>query len=710
MQNKVFEEAVALIKSGDMLHGQRMLWDYLQTDPKNENGWVWLAQTQPGDAQRLKIMLECLKHNPESLVAQMAVKQLRAHLEAAALIKDITPFSKYPAPAPQDYSPRGEAAAAEVPEIPFKPPEPVEQPAPSPVEEKPIPPEETPTHESTSPEAHFLQGTGAGKDLNDGAGHESRTGVGIDLHDGAGEELPPVKAPLRLSPWSCLAILVLLIFLGLVGFVFVSYYLYPSPTATVDLLALAATETFTPVPTTTVVVTATSTPLPSHTVTATALPPIPSSTVEIKPVIKMVRLSAPNASGTAGEMLQFTVLTGQLYSPDFNNISRYAPVSQKLVSAIENPQDLMAVWVVGSVSRLFFFTTPLNSLKADSSSLWVSDGTTAGTQKVLDGLQLDQKQSPPAAVGDNLYFVASQKNKSPTLWTSDGTAEGTLPIIPPGVTTPQIESIRNLTPLGDRLYFTAIGKAGQRLWVTDGTSEGTRQFDAPTGASISQISSLAVLQESMYISTIDIHKTPTLWKVDASNLTLVNAFAEQGKPLDITSLTASSGSLYVKVKRANQTELWVTDGTPAGSSLLHVFAPEAYSGHAPSTMVDANGTLYLVVADTSGVSSLWRSDGTPQGTLLVYAFAAQDSVYKPVDLYSLMPQPFLVAIDNMVYFLVQTAGKNNVSLWQSDGSEPGTLQIMASSSVQLNQAGLYRAGQSTLIFTDIDSSTYLYQP
>ena len=94
-----------------------------------------------------------------------------------------------------------------------------------------------------------------------------------------------------------------------------------------------------------------------------------------------------------------------------------------------------------------------------TAALWRSDGSAAGTGRVLAGNAADL-----TAVGARLYF----RRRDPagdTLWISDGTAAGTrevAPLAPSG-----------LTAVGDTLYFAASDDAGAELWQSDGTAAGT---------------------------------------------------------------------------------------------------------------------------------------------------------------------------------------------------------------------------------------------
>lgn len=124
--------------------------------------------------------------------------------------------------------------------------------------------------------------------------------------------------------------------------------------------------------------------------------------------------------------------------------------------------------------------------------LWVSDGTTAGTHLVKDinpgpdpGVPFQQKF---AVLGNRVYFPGYQNDTRQELWSSDGTSDGTQLIkdVNPGDRRGLLYfGTETLYAIGDRLYFGASdGVAGIEPWISDGTSQGTRLLkDVTTGTS-----------------------------------------------------------------------------------------------------------------------------------------------------------------------------------------------------------------------------------
>src|SRR5262249_34655604 len=106
---------------------------------------------------------------------------------------------------------------------------------------------------------------------------------------------------------------------------------------------------------------------------------------------------------------------------------------------------------------------------------------------------------------------------------------------------------------------------------------------------------------------------------------------------------------------ANGTELWRTDGTTDGTTIVK----DIVAGEGPSwpwQLVTVDNSLYFVVNGTE----LWKSDGTADGTALVKQF----SIYLSD----------LTVVGNTIYFGTDD-GTSGRELWKSDGTGEGTVLV-----------------------------------
>jgi ELWxxDGT repeat protein len=131
-------------------------------------------------------------------------------------------------------------------------------------------------------------------------------------------------------------------------------------------------------------------------------------------------------------------------------------------------------------------------------------------------------------------------------------------------------------------------------------------------------------------------------------------------------------------------ELWVSDGTTAGTRLLKDINP----GPAPSISssfsgdLEFNGWIYFSANDGVHGNELWRSDGTTLGTTLVYDFDGAPTSSSPT-LYKVGPRLIIAA----------TTPALGTELWISDGTAAGT-QLIAD--INPGPASSFNTAQSSL--------------
>jgi trimeric autotransporter adhesin len=282
---------------------------------------------------------------------------------------------------------------------------------------------------------------------------------------------------------------------------------------------------------------------------------------------------------------------------------------------------------------------------SDNNKLWKSGGTTA-TTTLVKTLRDDGFAYPGLLTADGrggVYFRAEDATNGAELWHSDGSDSGTRMvknIQPSGSSSPS-----ELTQVDNVLYFMADdGVNGRELWVSDGTEGGTRLVkDIAAGAD--------------------------------------NAFFSASSP---GSAFANLNGKLVFSARTSQTgfELWISDGSANGTSLVKDIVPGAVSSDV-SDMRVLSGTLFFVANDSTGRRSLWRSDGTTAGTVMVVKNASA-----PIN-----PQDLRV-IDGQLYFSAADLDHGR-ELWRSDGTVAGTsmLQDLYPGSGNGNPTGMIAVGK-----------------
>jgi ELWxxDGT repeat protein len=111
-------------------------------------------------------------------------------------------------------------------------------------------------------------------------------------------------------------------------------------------------------------------------------------------------------------------------------------------------------------------------------------------------------------------------------------------------------------------------------------------------------------------------------------------------------------------------ELWVSNGTAAGTSLFKDINPGA-TGSYPAQLTNLNGTLFFAASDGTNGTELWKSNGTAAGTVMVEDINPGNGSANPTYLTNLNGTLFFSAND----------GTHGAQLWESNGSADGTFLV-----------------------------------
>jgi ELWxxDGT repeat protein len=123
-------------------------------------------------------------------------------------------------------------------------------------------------------------------------------------------------------------------------------------------------------------------------------------------------------------------------------------------------------------------------------------------------------------------------------------------------------------------------------------------------------------------------------------------------------------------------EPWITDGTPAGTTLLVNLNLIGDSNPQEYTLFD--GAIYFAANDGVHGVELWRTDGTEVGTVLVKNIGIENDSLLPLRLINGDPHDLTVFGDHL-YFVANDVDYQGygagVELWRSDGTEAGTVIV-----------------------------------
>ncbi|HKR65267.1 MAG TPA: ELWxxDGT repeat protein [Thermoanaerobaculia bacterium] len=210
---------------------------------------------------------------------------------------------------------------------------------------------------------------------------------------------------------------------------------------------------------------------------------------------------------------------------------------------------------------------------------------------------------------------------------------------------------RSYTASGSSVYFAATTlAAGTELFKTDGASVEMVK-DIVAGTISSSPSSFLDLGNGSFVFSAAGSNGRELWisdGTDAGTTIVKDIFAGTGSSNPSPFVTIN-GNAYFLATTSNGRELWITGGQEANTQKLG--GPLA-SGVFRFAVL--NDVLYFTAGD-----ALWRSDGTPAGTTTV-----KTNIY-PRAVVAAGNQLFIAAWDTV----------HGYELWRSDGTEGGTTLV-----------------------------------
>jgi ELWxxDGT repeat protein len=320
--------------------------------------------------------------------------------------------------------------------------------------------------------------------------------------------------------------------------------------------------------------------------------------------------------------------------------------------------------------------------------LWISDGTTANTGLLRDIRSsvtndgLDSSASFAAvAVNGTLYFAADDGIHGMELWKTDGTAAGTV-LVKDIATGRRGSDPRDAVVVGSTVFFVADdGVHGAELWKTDGTAAGTVLVkDIVTGGDAvgfpigSFPNDLTPFGSNVLFAADDLAHGRELWISDGTaagtrlvaDINLDTTFGGNSYPTELTPF--GKIALFRADDGIHGMELWATDGTTAGTRLvadIHT-GPSFDGGSYPEQFAVLGSFVLFSAFDVTHGIELWRTDGTTAGTRLV-------ADIDPGDLTSF---PHAITPFRSFALFAATRADLGTELWRTDGTAAGTTLVL----------------------------------
>jgi ELWxxDGT repeat protein len=220
-----------------------------------------------------------------------------------------------------------------------------------------------------------------------------------------------------------------------------------------------------------------------------------------------------------------------------------------------------------------------------------------------------------------------------------------------------------LTDVHGTLFFAADdGAHGLELWKSDGTPDGTILVKdiAPTNyVAVYPSYGLTVARGLTFFFGNDNTHGCELWRSNGSSagtMMLKDIVPGPGSSLPIesdSSIIAGTDAALFMIASDNEhgEELWASDGTPAGTTLLKDIVPGPGNSKI-SNLTVVSDTLFFMATGADGLRGLWRSDGSPTRTRLVQNFGPASN-----------PPSMAAALSGTSLFFSADDGRTGQELW-----------------------------------------------
>ncbi|KAF1313272.1 hypothetical protein FI667_g17529, partial [Globisporangium splendens] len=287
--------------------------------------------------------------------------------------------------------------------------------------------------------------------------------------------------------------------------------------------------------------------------------------------------------------------------------------------------------------------------------LWATDGTKDNVLRIADIWQGHGSSNPKYLTlfkSQNLLFQAETREFGIELFKTDGTAVGTVLAedIWRGPRSSNPAFFAEWTAGDGRMYFAATSDSGRELWATDGFSSFTVERTRKTPGAL------------------------------FSGTTMVRDVCAGSGSSDPRFLTPTPlGVFFAADDCLNGRELWVTDGTAAGTRLVNDLNPTAGEGSNPSFLAWFSSKLYFQAQAAAATGfELYVSDGTASGTLLLADLVPGPLSSSPSYLSNLVVRDSLGAVVSGALYssALDNDAHGKPNLWKSDGIKSGTLPLL----------------------------------
>jgi ELWxxDGT repeat protein len=310
--------------------------------------------------------------------------------------------------------------------------------------------------------------------------------------------------------------------------------------------------------------------------------------------------------------------------------------------------------------------------------LWKTDGTSAGTVMLTNAGTVSSNPENFTALGTTVFFSATDATHGTELWKTDGTIAGTV-LVQDIVSGTNSSSPQEFVLFQNKIFFLTLSLLPlpqEKLYSTDGTSVTLIKSFGTGGLAL--LFNSVIINNKLYFSASTLTNGFELWSTDgtASGTKVfddINPGAQSSTPIllpdyysylhggDYHSHLFNGKIFFMADDGTHGTELWITDGTLAGTNMVKDINPGTDSS------LDFNNVepwfytttdFYFTADDGTHGTELWKSDGTSGGT----------SIVKDLNPGSASSDPFMFMFVNSHIYLTANDGDGFTNLFILDAN------------------------------------------
>lgn len=227
------------------------------------------------------------------------------------------------------------------------------------------------------------------------------------------------------------------------------------------------------------------------------------------------------------------------------------------------------------------------------------------------------------------------------------------------------QSLKIQFPIPNSDKGILISDVDSTVWVTDGTALGTKKLSS--GIRFSE--GAGVLNNKVLFVGKTAANGKELFITDGTiaGTKIVKDIVTGTEGSDPDDFTKHNGVVYFTASTSATTrELWKTDGTAGGTIVVKtLFTGTGAKATAGDYNLFSSGSYMLLSVKNGQGNELWKSDGTSAGT----------AILKDINPGTGSSDPKLFFNYNNIVLFSANNGTNGVELWKTDGTTGGTVMV-----------------------------------